>query len=128
MATAILRRKAKPYRLVVENADNDDNSVVSLSQDKMDELDLFRGDTVLVKGKRKKETVCIVLADEDVKDGSIKMNKVSAHAAVASTTAPLQMKWRASERAIEREREREIDASSRMFSNPSFFWGFFIIT
>ena len=76
MATAILRTKAKPYRLVVENADNDDNSVVSLSQEKMDELDLFRGDTVLVKGKRKKETVCIVLADEDVKDGSIKMNKV----------------------------------------------------
>jgi len=76
VATAILRTKAKPYRLVVENADNDDNSVVSLSQEKMDELDLFRGDTVLVKGKRKKETVCIVLADEDVKDGSIKMNKV----------------------------------------------------
>ena len=81
VATAILRTKAKPYRLVVENADNDDNSVVSLSQDKMDELDLFRGDTVLVKGKRKKETVCIVLADEDVKDGSIKMNKVRLAAA-----------------------------------------------
>lgn len=80
MATAILRTKAKPYRLVVENADNDDNSVVSLSQEKMDELDLFRGDTVLVKGKRKKETVCIVLADEDVKDGSIKMNKVRTQA------------------------------------------------
>jgi len=75
-ATAILRTKAKPYRLVVEDAVNDDNSVVALSQAKMDELDLFRGDTVLVKGKRRKETVCIVLADEDVKDGSIRMNKV----------------------------------------------------
>merc|ERR1719265_3028739 len=74
-ATAILRTKAKPYRLVVEDANNDDNSVVAMSQAKMDELDLFRGDTVLLKGKRKKETVCIVLADEDVEDGKIRMNR-----------------------------------------------------
>jgi len=74
-ATAILQTKAKPYRLVVEDAVNDDNSVVALSQAKMDELDLFRGDTVMVKGKRKKETVCIVLADEDVEDGKIRMNR-----------------------------------------------------
>ena len=36
---------------------NDDNSVVALSQEKMDELQLFRGDTVLLKGKRRRETV-----------------------------------------------------------------------
>ena len=41
-----MRTKAKPYRLIVEDAITDDNSVVSLSQAKMDELDLFRGDTV----------------------------------------------------------------------------------
>ncbi len=57
MATAILRTKPKPNRLLVEEAVNDDNSVVALSQDKMDELQLFRGDTVLLKGKRRKETV-----------------------------------------------------------------------
>lgn len=39
---------------------NDDNSVVALSQDKMDELQLFRGDTVLLKGKRRKETVSLI--------------------------------------------------------------------
>ena len=59
MATAILRTKAKPNRLMVEEAVNDDNSVVALSQDKMDELQLFRGDTVLLKGKRRKETVSL---------------------------------------------------------------------
>ena len=57
LATAILRQKAKPNRLIVEDAVNDDNSVVALSQDKMDELQLFRGDTVLLKGKRRRETV-----------------------------------------------------------------------
>ena len=59
LATAILRSKAKPNRLIVEEAVNDDNSVVALSQEKMDELQLFRGDTVLLKGKRRRETVCV---------------------------------------------------------------------
>ena len=59
LATAILRTKSKPNRLLVEEAVNDDNSVVALSQEKMDELQLFRGDTVLLKGKRRKETVCV---------------------------------------------------------------------
>lgn len=58
LATAILRSKAKPNRLIVDDAVSDDNSVVTLSQEKMDELQLFRGDTVMLKGKRRKETVC----------------------------------------------------------------------
>lgn len=76
MATAILKRKDRPNRLLVEDASSDDNSVVHLSQAKMDELQLFRGDSVLLKGKRKKETVCIVLTDETVPDERIRMNRV----------------------------------------------------
>jgi transitional endoplasmic reticulum ATPase len=41
----------------------------------MDELQLFRGDTVLIKGKRRKETVCIVLSDENCPDEKIRMNR-----------------------------------------------------
>ena len=55
---------------------NDDNSVVALSPAKMEELQLFRGDTVLVKGKKRKDTVCIVLADDQCDDGKVRMNKV----------------------------------------------------
>lgn len=76
LATAILKRKDRPNRLLVEEATNDDNSVVALSQAKMDELQLFRGDTVLLKGKRRKETVCIVLSDETCPDEKIRMNRV----------------------------------------------------
>jgi transitional endoplasmic reticulum ATPase len=76
LACAILKRKDRPNRLLVEEAKNDDNSVVALSQNKMDELQLFRGDTVLLKGKRRKETVCIVLADDNCKDDRIGMNRV----------------------------------------------------
>jgi transitional endoplasmic reticulum ATPase len=76
LSTAILRQKSKPNRLLVDDATNDDNSIVSLSQAKMDELQLFRGDTVLLKGKRRKETVCIVLSDETCPNEKIRMNRV----------------------------------------------------
>ena len=43
-------KKRSPRRLVVEEAINDDNSVIALSPAKMEELELFRGDNVLIKG------------------------------------------------------------------------------
>lgn len=45
----------------------------------MDELNLFRGDTVLLKGKKRRESVCIVLADENCPNEKILMNKVVRH-------------------------------------------------
>ena len=48
----------------VTDATNDDNSVIALSNNTMDTLQLFRGDTVLVKGKMRKDTVLIVLTLE----------------------------------------------------------------
>ncbi|VDM39802.1 unnamed protein product [Toxocara canis] len=76
LATAILKDKVKPNRLLVDQSVNDDNSVVALSQAKMDELNLFRGDTVLLKGKKRKETVCIVLSDDTCPNDKIRMNRV----------------------------------------------------
>lgn len=76
IATAILRTKSKPNRLIVEDAISEDNSVVSLSQAKMDELQLFRGDTVLLKGKKRRDTVCIVLSDDKTADDKIRINRV----------------------------------------------------
>jgi len=63
----------------VTDAINDDNSVIALSNNTMDTLQLFRGDTVLVKGKKRKDTVLIVLADDDLDDGSARMNRVVRH-------------------------------------------------
>ena len=48
-STAILERKKAANRLVVDEAVNDDNSVVSLHPDTMEKLQLFRGDTILIK-------------------------------------------------------------------------------
>ena len=75
-STAILDRKKAPNRLFVEEATNDDNSVVALHPVTMEKLQLFRGDTVLLKGKKRKDTVCIVLTDDTVEESKIRMNKV----------------------------------------------------
>ncbi|CDF35452.1 transitional endoplasmic reticulum ATPase (valosin-containing protein), Cell division control protein 48 [Chondrus crispus] len=75
-STAIMDKKKAPNRLLVDDATNDDNSVVALSPAKMEELGLFRGDTVLLKGKKRKDTVCIVLADDDCDDVKIRCNRV----------------------------------------------------
>jgi transitional endoplasmic reticulum ATPase len=75
--TAIMDKKKAPNRLVVDDALNDDNSVVCLSQAKMEELNVFRGDTVLIKGKKGRDTVCIVLSNDETEDGNIRMNKVN---------------------------------------------------
>jgi len=45
----------------------------------METLQLFRGDTVLVKGKKRKDTVLIVLADDDLEDGQARINRVVRH-------------------------------------------------
>lgn len=48
-STAILERKKSPNRLVVDDALNDDNSVVTMHPATMEKLQFFRGDTVLIK-------------------------------------------------------------------------------
>ena len=70
------KKQRSPNRLIVDEASNDDNSVIALSPAKMEELQLFRGDTVLIKGKKSRETICICLADENCDDNNVLMNKV----------------------------------------------------
>ena len=75
LATAILKPKSSPNRLVVEDNLKDDNSVVVVSQDKLAEFDLFVADTVLLKGKKRKQTTCVVLADAEMSSSAIRMNR-----------------------------------------------------
>ena len=75
-ATAILDRKRGPNRLLVDEATNDDNSVAVLSQAKMNELNIMRGDSIMIKGKKRRDTVCITLVDNELEDGKIRLNKV----------------------------------------------------
>ena len=55
---------------------DDDHAIVWISAAKMDDIGLFAGDTVLLKGKRKKNTVALVYTDESVSDNRIRMGKL----------------------------------------------------
>ena len=55
---------------------NDDNSIVCMHSNTLKALNLFRGDTVLLKGKRRKDTICIALPEDTVDPSKIRINKV----------------------------------------------------
>jgi len=76
VSEAILQRKTSPNRLLVDEATADDNSVISMSSATMEKLQLFKGDTVLVKGKKRRETVLVVLADDTCEDTKVRVNRV----------------------------------------------------
>ncbi|KAJ8390764.1 hypothetical protein AAFF_G00101440 [Aldrovandia affinis] len=76
-STAILKQKHRPNRLIVDEALNEDNSIVCLSQVKTEQLQLFRGDTVVLRGKKRRQTVCIVLTDETCAEERVRMNRVT---------------------------------------------------
>ncbi len=65
LATAILEKKKAPNKLTVEDSKNDDNTIIEMTEKKMEELKLMRGDQVLLKGKKRRETVCIAFTPED---------------------------------------------------------------
>ena len=52
-STQILEHKKAPYKLIVEESDpdNNDNSICVMTQARMDELKIFQGDPVVIKGK-----------------------------------------------------------------------------
>jgi len=79
MSEAAQPTKTNPNRLMVDDISevtkqDGDNSCIYLSPAKMSELCLFRGDTIVIKGKKRRSTVCIALSNEQTADGKIRMN------------------------------------------------------
>ncbi|CAH7683151.1 hypothetical protein PPACK8108_LOCUS16499 [Phakopsora pachyrhizi] len=58
-------------------ADHDPATVATLNPATMEVLSLFRGDTIIVRGKKRKDTVLIVLSSDEVDEGKIQINKVT---------------------------------------------------
>ena len=46
-----MEKKKAPNKLQVEDSKQDDNSIVEMTAAKMDELKIFKGDTVILRGK-----------------------------------------------------------------------------
>ncbi|RLN42506.1 hypothetical protein C2845_PM01G02720 [Panicum miliaceum] len=72
-------RKRAENRLVVEEAKattDKYNSICTLHPATMEKLSIYRGDVVLLKGKRRRDTVCVALPDEECGEGKILIGKV----------------------------------------------------
>jgi len=66
-------RKKAPHKLSVEDSKQDDNSIVEMTQAKMDELKIFKGDAVVLKGK----SSCSLLPRSDVPLMKIPLNVIN---------------------------------------------------
>jgi len=69
-----------PNMLVVDAAvgdEVDDHSSVHLSAAKMDELGIFHGDTVVLRGKKRREVLCNAYHDENAPDDRIRVPKAA---------------------------------------------------
>lgn len=77
-STAILERKKAPNRLLADDGEGEvaiDNSMVALSPATAFQLEIFTGDLVLLRGKRRRETVCYAVFDASCPDGRVRLNR-----------------------------------------------------
>jgi transitional endoplasmic reticulum ATPase len=78
MAAAAPESRRSKNRLIVDNSSNDGNSdVIGMYENTMSELEIFAGDSVIVKGKKKKETVLLCVSDPTCEEGKVKFNSCS---------------------------------------------------
>ena len=65
----------QPLILQVEEATSDENSAVQISENKLKELGIFHGDTVILRGNKRKKCPAVALKDPNLPDDKIRMNK-----------------------------------------------------
>ncbi|RNE98662.1 cell division control protein 48-like protein E [Trypanosoma rangeli] len=76
-APELQQKVLKPNKLITDDFQSDDNSLVMMHPKRMEELNIFRGDTVMIKGKKHRSTICIAMEDEECLEARIKINKVT---------------------------------------------------
>ncbi|EDR22795.1 hypothetical protein, conserved, partial [Entamoeba dispar SAW760] len=69
----------KKHRLIVEESKEDDMSIVYMNPQRMEELNFFEGDSILIKGKRRKSTICIVMAEEGLTENMIRLHRMTRY-------------------------------------------------
>lgn len=60
--------------LVVDDAINADHTTVYLSQEKMNELQLFLGDLIMLTGRKYRQTICVALVNDSCINDHVQIN------------------------------------------------------
>lgn len=96
LATAILRKQKAPNMLLVDDAGaTETQSSIFLNAQKMAELNLAEGDSVMLKGNKRKTTIGIVFENNEIPEGRIGMtktvrNNIRLHLGDVVTISPLE--------------------------------------
>ncbi|KAL8168035.1 hypothetical protein V2J09_009534 [Rumex salicifolius] len=77
-SAAMLEREKSPNRIVDDEAVNDDNSVVAMHPDTVEELQLFRGDTVMIKHQQAVARVAVAQLCEGIGFEGIKQSALDS--------------------------------------------------
>ncbi|KAF0990255.1 hypothetical protein HZS_3207, partial [Henneguya salminicola] len=74
-----LKSATNIHRLLVDDNPvlDDDSSACRLSPNRMNELGIFKGDCVLLKGRKNRKTACIAVSDDRCPDTKIFLNRVT---------------------------------------------------
>lgn len=64
-------------RLIVEEATIDDNSIAAFHPNKLEQLKLVRSEIVMITGKCRRTTYGVVVTDDSLDEGKIRLNKVA---------------------------------------------------
>ena len=67
--------KKAANKLVVEEPTNDDVSICNLHPATMEKLSIYHGDVVLLKGKRRRDTICIAMNNEGCGEHALGINR-----------------------------------------------------
>lgn len=73
---AVLSQNFSSSKFIVDESQSDDHTAVYLASETISSLGLFSGDTVLLKGKKRKCSIGIVVEDDSLGDTRIRLNKV----------------------------------------------------
>ncbi len=78
LAESLLAKNDKTCNvLITDDLVDDDHSMVALHPSKLGQLGLLSGDTVLLRGKKRKTTVAVVNEDRYVSETKIKLSKTA---------------------------------------------------
>ena len=69
--------KSTPNRLIVDDSPQEDSSVICMNQQKIKELKIFNGECVLLVGKRRHKTLCMVVIDNNLPVDKAAVSKVT---------------------------------------------------
>ena len=64
-------------KFIVDETNNEDNSIVTLNPKRLTQLELSNGDCISIRGKRRRETMCVAMSDKDCEETCVQLSKVA---------------------------------------------------